>query len=303
MTVFYLSYCCCAIAITCVMNRMTCSLFSFDSMNTLNDHWHISYHNHLLSNTLPPIQQQFFADVSHYCALLIPQPPQYSLHDTFNLNLDYACSSSYGSKRDRASTSLSNSEDDDNDYSDDYSTDIGAEMEMKKVRNNIFLHRQTICSDSKREIPPRTRDRGQYYTHESTTQNNNNTINNNNTSNETLNILSDNASSSEHRITSSSQTTTSSCGSSFRSDFSSSSRTYQRDNNNLSEKSCNHLNIIHSAKSASKQLRIHSKMVSNDNSSNDSNSGNDRSSSSSSSSSPGMDTNVDSPITDGNDSA
>lgn len=243
--------------------------------------------------------------------MLIPQAPQYAFHDTFNLNLGYTCSSSYGSKRDRASTSLSDLEDDDNDNNtDDYSTDIGYEMEMKKVRNNIFLDRQTICSDLQKEIDPHSLDQrgGHFYTRESTTQDNNS----NNSCSDIPNISSSNTSSSEHRISSSSHTTTttlsssSSCGSSLRSDLSLSSRPYKREinsnNSNFSEKQCSstHLNIIHNAKHPIKHLRIHSKMTSsNNNSGSDSNSVNDRSSSSSSA----MDTNVDSPITDGNDSA
>lgn len=269
----------------------------------------------IILHTFPPIQSNsqsltlfpfILSDVSHYCALLIPQPPQYSLNDTFNLNLGYACSSSsgscsgYGSKRDRSckSKSLSDSEDDDNDNNtDDYSSDMGATMDMKKVRNNIFLDRQAICSDSEIECHPRNRDRdrGQYYTHENTTQLNNNE-NNSSSSNDTLNILSDNnKSSSEHRMSSSSQSTTSSSsGSSLRSSLS--SRSFQREVHSFSEKPCAHLNILHTAKNSSKHLRIDSKIVSSNDNSSGSNSVNDQFSSS------GTDTNVDSPITDGNDS-
>lgn len=273
----------------------------------------------IISHTFPPPIQSnthfltdfpfILSDVSHYCALLIPQPPQYSLNDTFNLNLGYACSSSsgtcsgYGSKRDRSckSKSLSDSEDDDNDNNtDDYSSDMGATMDMKKVRNNIFLDRQAICSDSEIECHPRNRDRdrGQYYTHENTTQLNNNDNSSSSSSSDTLNILSDNnTSSSEHRISSSSQSrTSSSSGSSLRSSLSLSSRSFQREVHSFSEKPCAHLNILHTAKNSSKHLRIDSKIVSSNDNSSDSNSVNDQSSSS------GTDTNVDSPITDGNDS-
>ena len=189
-------------------------------------------------------------------------------------------------------------------------------MEMKKVRNNIFLDRQTICSDFKSEIDldPHSRDRGHFYTRESTTQDNNSSSIN--SCSDIQNISSNNTSSSEHRISSSSHTTTtstttssSSCGSSLRSDLSLSSRPYKREINNnfienqCSNNNCTHLNIIHNAKNPTKHLRIHSKMtLSNNNSGSgsgsNSNSVNDRSSSTSS----GMDTNVDSPITDGNDS-
>ena len=183
-------------------------------------------------------------------------------------------------------------------------------MEMKKVRNNIFLDRQTICSDFKSEIDldPHSRDRGHFYTRESTTQDNNSSSIN--SCSDIQNISSNNTSSSEHRISSLSHTTTtssSSCGSSLRSDLSLSSRPYKREINNnfienqCSNNNCTHLNIIHNAKNPTKHLRIHSKMtLSNNNSGSgsDSNSVNDRSSSTSS----GMDTNVDSPITDGNDS-
>ena len=239
--------------------------------------------------------------------MLIPQPPQYSLNDTFNLDLGYTCSSSsgscsgYGSKRDRSckSKSLSDSEDDYNDNNtDDYSSEMGATMEMKKVRNDAFLDRQAICSDSEIECHPRNRDRdrGQYYTHENTTQLNNNDNNSNSSCNDTLDILSDNNTfSSEHRISSSSQSTTSSSsGSSLRSALS--SRSFQREVHSFSEKPSPHLNILHTAKNSSKHLRIDSKIVSSNDNSSGSNSVNDQSSSSS------TDTNVDSPITDGNDS-
>ena len=239
--------------------------------------------------------------------MLIPQPPQYSLNDTFNLDLGYTCSSSsgscsgYGSKRDRSckSKSLSDSEDDYNDNNtDDYSSEMGATMEMKKVRNDAFLDRQAICSDSEIECHPRNRDRdrGQYYTHENTTQLNNNDNNSNSSCNDTLDILSDNNTfSSEHRISSSSQSTTSSSsGSSLRSALS--SRSFQREVHSFSEKPSPHLNILHTAKNSSKHLRIDSKIVSSNDNSSGSNSVNDQSSSS------GTDTNVDSPITDGNDS-
>lgn len=193
-------------------------------------------------------------------------------------------------------------------------------MEIKKVRNNIFLDRQTICSDLNSEIglDPHSRNRDHFYTRESTTQDNNsNNIynNSNNSCSDFQNISSGNTSSSEHRISSSSHTTTSttpsssSCGSSLRSDLSLSSRPYKREiNSNFIEKQCSnnsthtHPNIIHNAKNPTKHLRIHSKMTSSNNNSgsgSDNNSVNDRSSSTSS----GMDTNVDSPITDGNDSA
>lgn len=196
-------------------------------------------------------------------------------------------------------------------------------MEMKKVRNNIFLDRQTICSYLQRKNDPHSlsidQRGGHFYTCERTTQeqdNNNNSNNSCSDSSDISNISSSNTSSSEHRISSSSHTTTttlssssSSCGSSLRSDLSLSSRPYKREinnNSNFIEKQCSnsntHLNIIHNAKNSTKHLRIHSKMTSSNNNSgsgSDSNSVNDRSSSSSS----GMDTNVDSPITDGNDSA